>query len=247
MSVLLEVCVDRADGLAAAIGGGADRVELCAALSVGGLTPSRGMMAIAAASGLPVYAMIRPHAGDFVFDGAAIDVMMADIDAARDCGLAGVVLGASLADGRLDVDLLSALAERAGGMGMTLHRAFDLVPDPLEALEQAVALGFERVLTSGLQASAVEGAGTIGQLVEQARGRISIMPGGGVTVENVTDLVRRTGVREVHGSCRGAESLRSDAAVRFGFALPADRATSSDVVREMKCRLALATTPEPGT
>jgi copper homeostasis protein len=240
MSILLEVCVDRAEGLAAAIEGGADRVELCSALDVGGLTPSRGMMAQAAEADIPVYAMIRPHAGSFVFDRAAREIMLADIDAARECGLAGVVLGASLPDGRLDVDLLSALADRARGMGTTLHRAFDLVPDPLAALEQAIELGFERILTSGLKTSAFDGAAAIATLVQHSGGRISIMAGSGIGPSNIVELLRSTGVREVHGSCRGAAVEADPVTARFGFAPPWSAHTSAEVVKEMRMRISSA-------
>jgi copper homeostasis protein len=234
MSVLLEVCVDSAEGLAAAIAGGADRIELCSALDVGGLTPSKGLMALAAKAPLPVYAMIRPRAGDFVFDAASREVMLGDIDAARQAGLAGVVLGASLADGRLDVDLLRVLTERAEGLGQTLHRAFDLVPDAGEALEQAITLGFERILTSGLAVKAPDGVAVLRLLVDQADGRISIMAGSGITPANVADIVVAAGLRDVHASCRRPVISADEALVRFGFAAGQGYLTSEDVVAEMR-------------
>ncbi len=127
--ITLEVCVDDAAGLDAAIAGGADRIELCSALTLGGLTPSAGLMAIAAGAAVPVYAMIRPRGGDFVFSSRELDQMRAEIDAVRSAGLAGVVLGASRPDGMLDGSMLQALAEHAKGLGLSLHRAFDCVPD----------------------------------------------------------------------------------------------------------------------
>ncbi len=233
MSVLLEVCVDSAEGLEAAIDGGAQRIELCSALDLGGLTPSKGLMALAAKAPVPVYAMIRPRAGDFVFDAASRDVMLADIDAARESGLAGVVLGASLPDGRLDFDLLAVLAKRADGMGWTLHRAFDLAPDPSSALEQAVELGFERILTSGQAAKATDGKAVLRRLVAQAEGRISIMAGSGITPVNVADVVIETGVREVHASCRHLVGCADEALVRFGFAARQEYRTDADIVHAM--------------
>lgn len=233
MSALLEVCVDSAEGLHAAIAGGAQRIELCSALDVGGLTPSKGLMALAAGAPVPVYAMIRPRAGDFVFDAASQDVMLADIDAARESGLAGVVLGASLADGRLDFDLLAVLAKRADGMGRTLHRAFDLVPDPRQALEQVIELGFERILTSGQAVRAPDGKAMLRRLVEEARSHISIMAGSGVTPENVADIVVETGVREVHASCRLPVTSAEDTLLRFGFAAEREFRTDARVVRQM--------------
>ena len=145
---LLEICVDTAAGLDAAIKGGADRIELCSALEVGGLTPTPGLIAYARTSPIPVYAMVRPRPGDFVFDVSDAATMLDDIRAVADAGLAGVVLGASLPDGQLDCATLQTLCAAAQGLGTTLHRAFDLVPDFDAALEMAVNLRFERVLTS---------------------------------------------------------------------------------------------------
>ena len=155
--VLVEVCLDSAEGLAEAVAGGADRIELCAALAVGGLTPSAGLMQAAARCPVPVLAMIRPRAGDFVFSPAEVAIMLADIAAARAAGLAGVVLGASLPGGRLDRAILARLTDAASGLDLTLHRAFDLVPDIAPAIELAADLGFRRILTSGQAATAAEG------------------------------------------------------------------------------------------
>jgi len=231
---LLEVCVDTPAGLAAAIASGADRIELCAALSLSGLTPSPGLMALAARQPRPVYAMIRPRAGDFVCAALDLDTMRGDIDAARAFGLAGVVLGASRPSGELDEDVLARLIEHATGLGLTLHRAFDLVPDFEAALESAVTLGFERVLTSGGERTAILGAERIKGLVAQARGRIAIMAGAGLNAGNVVELVRRTGVREVHASCGGPAPSDGTARARaLGF-IPADlRDTQAEAVVAM--------------
>ncbi|MDG3442222.1 copper homeostasis protein CutC [Nitrospirillum amazonense] len=228
--VRLEVCVDSPAGVAAAIKGGANRLELCAALVVGGLTPSRGLMALAAASGRPAYAMIRPRPGDFVYGPADLDVMGDDIDTVRALGLPGVVLGASLPSGELDAAALSILVDRAGGLGMTLHRAIDLTPDPIEALDIAIELGFERVLTSGGARTAVEGAETIAELVDHAQGRISIMAGSGVTPDNAVDLIRQTGVAEVHASCGMAPAVVDQHLLHFGFVQPGARETDAATV-----------------
>lgn len=237
LSILLEVCVDSAEGLAAAIRGGADRIELCACLAVGGLTPSPGLMALAAKAPIPVYAIIRPRAGNFVYDADNQSAMLTDIDAVRAAGLAGVVLGASMPDGRLDMPLLKQLRDRARGLGFTLHRAFDLVPDPAEALEQAVELGAERVLTSGLQKNAIDGLDRLQHLVVQAGGRISIMPGSGIKPSNVEQVLRQTGAREVHSSCRMPVTKPDARAVAFGFQAEADAETSADTVRQMRAIL----------
>lgn len=260
MGLRLEVCVETLAGLDAAVAGGADRIELCAALALGGLTPSVGMMRAAAQCGVPVLAMIRPRTGDFVWSGAEVRVMEAEIATAREAGLAGVVLGASLPDGRLDLPVLRRLvaaARAAGGdrfpagnrvgaftgsdpefstipapLDLTLHRCFDLVPDQGEALEQAVALGFRRVLTSGGAATAAGAADRIGTLVAQASGRIVIMPGAGVTAETAPVLLAQ-GVRELHGSCAEDFALGGKV-VAMGFAPAVERRTSAERVRALR-------------
>ncbi|MBS1095677.1 copper homeostasis protein CutC [Gluconobacter wancherniae] len=202
----LEVCVGSPESLLAACKGGADRIELCAALELGGLTPSPGLIAAASALPCPAYAMIRPRGGDFVFSETEEQVMRADIAACASARFCGVVLGASLPDGRLDAVMLGRLLDYANSCGIrhtTLHRAFDLVPDPYEALETAISLGFERILTSGGHQKANDGLIVLQQLVTQASGRISIMAGSGVTPFNAAKIVGCTGVTDVHASCRG--------------------------------------------
>lgn len=238
--VLLEVCVDTPAGLAAAIAGGADRVELCAALTLQGLTPAPGLMSLAACSPVPVYPMIRPRNGDFCYDARDLDAMKRDIDAVRAYGLAGVSIGASRPDGELDLEVLAALVEHAKGLGLTLHRAFDLVADQSAALEIAIEMGFERVLTSGGAISALAGAERIAALVAQASGRIGILAGAGVRVSNVAKLIQSTGVGEVHGSFGGAR-LGADPASKLGamgFVPPTlqdtDEATVAEVARILR-------------
>jgi copper homeostasis protein len=231
----LEVCVDSPAGLAAAVAGGADRIELCAALDLGGLTPAPGLMAKAAASGCETLAMIRPRAGDFVYEPRDLDTMRRDIDAVRAAGLTGVVLGASRPDGALDAAALETLVAHAAGLEVVLHRAFDVTPDLSEALEAAIALGFARILTSGGRPTAVEGAEAIASLVAQAGGRIAIMAGAGLTPANVADIIRRTGVREVHASCRAPTLAPATGAVaELGFAAAGRRDTSRPVVEAMR-------------
>lgn len=201
--ILLEVCVDTPAGLAAAIAGGADRIELCAALGLQGLTPAPGLMALAAEAPIPIYPMIRPRNGDFCFGARDLDVMRRDIDAVRAYGLAGVAIGANRPDGELDVEALEMLAKHCDGLGMTLHRSFDFVADQAASLEIAVELGFERILTSGGALTAQAGAEQLAALVQQAGDRIAILAGSGVRPGNLAELVRKTGVREVHGSFAG--------------------------------------------
>ena len=234
MSLVLEVCVDSPEGLRAAIAGGADRIELCACLAVGGLTPSAGLISLAQLSPVPVYAIIRPRAGNFVYGADDEAALLADIAAVRQAGLAGVVIGANHLDGRLDLELLKRMKDRAQGLGTTLHRAFDLVPDPHQALEDAIALGVERVLTSGQTPKAMDGLGLLHDLVAQARGRVSIMPGSGVNPENLGEVLRTTGATEVHSSCRALRSQSDERAIAFGFQAPQDSETSAKIVRQMR-------------
>jgi copper homeostasis protein len=234
---MLEVCVDTLAGAEAALRGGASRVELCSSLSEGGLTPSAGLMRAAARLPLPCYAMIRPRSGLFAFSGAEAEIMLADVAAARAAGLAGVVLGAQGSDGALETDLLKELIAAAGGMGASLHRVIDVVPDPLAALEAAMALGFERVLTSGSEPFAPDGVGLIADMVKQAGERLSVMPGSGLTAENVRAVMDATGVREVHAACR----MRVPGDPAFSdFDPPGGRfETSEAAVREMVAAIGL--------
>ena len=233
----LEVCVADPQSLAAAVAGGADRIELCSALELGGLTPTPGMMALAAATPVPAYAMVRPRSGDFVFDAADIDAMLCDIDAIRAAGLAGVVLGASLRNDALDTGLLERLLRHAEGLGSTLHRAIDLVPDIAEGTEAAVSLGFERILTSGGAAAALDGTAGLLSAHATARGRIAIMAGSGLTPDNVRTLLDAVPVDEVHSSCARTSPTTSRAAIRLGFAASARRSTDPEVVAEFRRRL----------
>lgn len=234
----LEVCVDSPTGLLAAIDGGADRLELCSALALGGLTPSRALMTLAARQPVPALAMIRPRAGDFVWSPPEIDHMLAEIADACAAGLAGLVLGASLPDGRLDgATLRRLLAAVPRGMDKVLHRAIDLAPDPAEAVEEAIALGFDRILTSGGAPRAIDGLPRLRAMADQARGRIEIMPGAGITPETLGHLAALGPLTSVHASCATALP-QAPRAVALGFTPPARRETDADTVRRM--RLALA-------
>ncbi|MFG6081897.1 copper homeostasis protein CutC [Paracoccus litorisediminis] len=197
---LLEVCVDDPAGLAAAIAGGADRIELCAALAVSGLTPAPGLIAQAAESPIPVCAMIRPRPGGFIYSPEELDAAFHDIKAVKAAGLAGIVTGATLPDGRLDLDTLARLRDAADGLELVIHRAFDLGPDLEESLEQAIELGVCRILTAGGTRAAPEGIETLSRLAAQAGDRITILAGGGVLPENAGRLLA-AGVHELHASC----------------------------------------------
>ena len=196
----LEVCVDNSRDLALAVGAGVDRIELCRDLSVGGLTPTDDLIAVARAAPIPVYAMIRPRAGDFCFSRADLDLMADDITKVRAAGLAGVVLGVATATGALDTAALGALAERAHGLGRTLHRVVDTLADPAASLAPAMALGFERILTSGGKDTACEGAATLARMCALAGENLEIMAGGGVRADQIDPLLQ-IGCRSFHASC----------------------------------------------
>jgi copper homeostasis protein len=237
MRACLEVCVDSIAGLDIAVASGADRIELCSALNLAGLTPSCGLMAMAAAKDFPCYVLIRPRAGDFCYNRREIDVMRYDIDGVRSMRLTGIVIGASLSDGNLDEETLHQLLEHAAGLPAVLHRAFDLVPDFQMALETAIRLGFKRVLTSGGAPDALSGSGVIRKLVEQAGDRIEVMAGAGLSPGNVTQLVRGTRVPAVHSSCsspvHNSDSAIAARAVALGFTPALQRTTDAKVVTAM--------------
>ncbi len=236
MAILLEVCVDDPAGLAAAVAGGADRIELCAALGLGGLTPSVGFMRVAAGCGLPCMAMIRPRAGDFVFDEAEVAVMCDDIAAARATGLAGVVIGASLPDGRLDEPILARLLAVAAGLDVTLHRAVDLCPDPLAAVDIAMRLGIRRILSSGGATTAVAGAQVLAAMMDRAGSACTIMPGAGITPATLPHLMHLP-LREVHASC-GALVPTGTRAQAMGFQMDGARRTDRAQVAALRAALA---------
>ncbi len=200
---LLEIAANSVASALAAQDGGADRVELCASLGEGGLTPSYATIAIARERLLiPLYVLIRPRAGDFLYDDLELETMRRDIEACTRLGCDGVVIGALDGDGNVALGACRDLIYAARGLGVTFHRAFDLTRDPALALEDLVALGCERVLTSGQRASAAEGAVLIRTLVGHAGKRIVVMPGAGVDATNVVALRNATGATEFHASAK---------------------------------------------
>jgi len=208
---VLEVAANSVASALAAQAGGAARVELCSALELGGLTPSHAAIALAQERlGIPVHVLIRPRAGDFVFDDLECEEMQRDIEVCKSLGCAGVVLGVLAADGGVDVPRCRALMDAAQGMSVTFHRAFDFTHDPGRALEAIIALGCDRLLTSGQQAGALAGAPLIRKLIEQARDRITIMPGGGITPQNIVATATTTGAREFHASAKRRITTRMD-------------------------------------
>lgn len=202
-AMIIEICVDCQDSVAACAEGGADRIELCAGLVEGGTTPSAGFLAAARRtfSGR-IMMMIRPRAGDFVHTEEEAEIMRDDIRFARDGGADGVVFGCLTPSGEIDQRLTASLLETARGMDATFHRAFDVSRDPAVSLETLIALGVPRVLTSGGCPSVPEGVGPLAALVRQAAGRLTILPGGGIQADRVAEIAAATGVTECHLSAR---------------------------------------------
>jgi copper homeostasis protein len=197
--VIYEICVDSVAGVRAAKAAGAHRVELCADLLEGGVTPSRGIIRQArTVAGIRLHVIIRPRGGDFLFDDDEFAAMLADVETAKGEGADGVVIGILLADGTVDVERTRALIAASRPLAVTFHRAFDMTPDPIAALETLIALGVDRVLTSGQEATVLEGLLLIAKMIEQAGDRIIIMPGGGLTARNVGRIVATAKPKEIH-------------------------------------------------
>lgn len=244
--VLLETIVSSLDDARAAAAGGANRFELCSALALGGLTPSLGtLLEIKAAVDVPVMFMVRPREGGMAYTPAEIAVMERDAALALEAGANGLVFGFLTPEGDVDVAECRAFLRHcsriAAGRQWVFHRAFDVVRDPETALEQLIELGFTRVLTSGRATHAVDGLDEIRRMVEQADGRIEVLPGGAIRADNVAEVVRRTGVDQVHLSItvpRADPSASANPAVRFGVDPPPTelqyRTASEAGVREVR-------------
>jgi copper homeostasis protein len=226
MPVLVEACVDSVISALAAERGGAGRLELCDNLFDGGTTPSAGLIsAVKIAVRIPVFVIIRPRGGGFVYTDEEVGVMRLDVEAARMLGADGVVIGALTRDARVDVERVKMLIGGAAELSVTFHRAFDFARDLNEAIETLMEVGVSRVLTSGGAPSALEGVEKIGALSRRGAGSIEVMAGGGVREENVQEIVHRSGVREVH--VRGTRLVTTAmspgrADIRLRKALPAD-------------------------
>lgn len=201
--ILLEICTYSLEYAIAAQAAGADRVEFCASPPEGGTTPSAGAIELARKHlKIALNVLIRPRGGDSLYTAHEFDSMKEDIRLCKRLGVDGVVVGVLLPDGHVDRERSGELVDLARPMSVTFHRAFDMAADPFAALEDAIAIGCDRVLTSGQARSAMEGADLIGQLVQRAGDRIIVMPGAGVTDANLAELAARTNAREFHSSSR---------------------------------------------
>jgi len=224
MKVLLEICIDSVESALAAKAGGADRLEVCSCLAAGGTTPSMGLVKQCVDRvQLPVMMMIRPHDGGFVYQDDDLETMLTDIEVAQTLGVQGVVFGALTEDRQIHLEHCQRLIEAATSLETTFHRAFDVVVDPIESLDQLVTLGFHRLLTSGQAATAEAGSALIRQLCEHAQQRVEILAGAGINSQNAQQIVAGTGVREVHASA----SLPGQGQSANGVAFGVDRRTTS--------------------
>ena len=237
--MIYEICVDSVAGVRAAKKAGAHRVELCANLLEGGTTPSRGTIKRArSVAGIKLHVIIRPRGGDFLYDEDEFAAMVADIETARAEGADGVVIGLLTAEGEVDVPRTRELIAKARPLSVTFHRAFDMTRDPFKALTTLIELGVDRILTSGQEASVLEGLPLIAELIRRSGDRIIIMPGGGITPRNAERIIAGAGPKEMHFAAlepeAGGMHFRRDH-VFMGGELRApeyDRlVTSGDVIR----------------
>ncbi|WP_426879606.1 copper homeostasis protein CutC [Glaesserella parasuis] len=207
----VEICVDNLESVITANQFPIDRIELCSALAVGGLTPNLGFIQqVQQISTIPLALMIRPRAGDFLYSEDEIQIMLNDIATAKQLGIQAVVFGALSANGEIDLATTELLVKASQGMEITFHRAFDFCKDPITALEQLIDLGCHRILTSGQAATAFDGIPVIQQLVKQANGRIQVMAGCGVNADNVKQIIEQTKVPEIHFSAKGQRQSLMD-------------------------------------
>jgi len=201
--IRLEICANSLTSALAAQNGGAYRVELCDNLKEGGTTPSFGQIVSARKYlNIKLYPIIRPRGGDFLYSDLEFEIMKMDIEQCRNLGCDGVVFGILKKDGQIDCERCLELKGIAGNMGTTFHRAFDRCKDPFQALEAIIEMGFERILTSGMENTAIKGASLISKLVVQAKDRIIIMPGAGIRTDNLKQLIQVTGASEFHTSAK---------------------------------------------
>jgi copper homeostasis protein len=234
---LLEICVEDLDGIEAAATGGADRLELCNGLALGGLSPSPSFAARALESGLAVHAMVRPRPGDFVYSAEELALMIAEIRMLAATGVHGIVVGATRVDGSPDGDSLGRLRDAAADIQIVLHRAIDLAPDPVQAIELACSLGYDHVLSSGGASTAAEGAATLTQMVAAAAGRLSIIAGSGITANDVAGLVQATRVPAVHASASTGKKWADSRVFDFGFGPSLRRSTDPAKVAGLRAAL----------
>jgi copper homeostasis protein len=238
--IIFELCAETIEACLVASEGGARRIELCSGLSEGGLTPSHGLIRAAVErSSLPIHVLVRPRGGDFVYSAVEVDVMREDILHINQLGAAGVVLGMLHPDGTIDIEGTRELVELARPMKVTFHRAFDATHSLLQALEDVIASGADRVLTSGGQRDVVAGSTSLAKLIIQAGNRIEVAVGGGLRLQNAASLAHLTGAVHFHGSLRRRVTTPGPAPGAIGETIAAGACyvVDADMVRNMIHRL----------
>lgn len=204
----MEICIDSPESARNAIEGGAARLEACSALSEGGLTPTVGLIKqIRSYSNIPIFAMLRVRKGGFAYSREEMDTMLHDLQALKEQNVNGFVFGALTQNGEIASDLCQEILLAANPLPVTFHRAFDEVIDPISSLELLIQLGFQRILTSGQKDTAEEGLDMIMELVQKARNRIIIIPGSGITKENILKIKLRSGAKEFHASAKRKKNM----------------------------------------
>ena len=241
MKYLIETATTDFASTEAAVKGGADRIELCSALSEGGLTPSFGLVRLCREKfSLPIFPIVRPRSGDFLYNNDEYDIVIKEIALCKELGCDGIVIGFLKKDGSIDKKRTAQIVELAYPMEVTFHRAFDRCLEPLQAMEEIVETGCQRILTSGQKPTAMEGVELIKELIEKADNRIIIMPGSGVKKENIKSLVVHTGAVEFHSALRN--TIKSKMEFRHpSFASPGSYehpGILEEEVRELKKELA---------
>ena len=226
-NILLEICAANFASAQAASLAGADRIELCSALAVGGLTPSHALLeAVQHAFAIPVHVLVRPREGDFLYSDAEFQIMQAEILKIKQMGFAGVVFGILNPDATIDEKRCATLVALAKPMQITFHRAFDFVTQANVALEKLIELGFDYVLSSGLKTTAVLGLTQLTALVAQANNRIQIIPAAGINESNIASIIQTTKANIIH--CSLSEEVPSKMQVDNGSNLIFDNAESSE-------------------
>lgn len=220
--ILLEICCGSADDVLAAKAAGADRVELNSSMFLGGITPSIGEVKVARQTGLPIMAMVRPRSGGFCYTDAEFQTMLYDVDALLEAGADGIVFGILTPDGHVDLERCKIMRDRIGNHTAVFHRAFDVVPDWRASMDQLVDLGIDRILTSGQCPSVRDGSKTVAEMIAYAGDRLEILPGAGITLQNVQDVIGETGTKQIHialNQVRQDPSTNQNQSIFFGGAL----------------------------
>jgi len=240
MKYQLEICANSITSAINAEEGGADRIELCDNLWEGGTTPSLGTLEVVKSNiRIPVFVLVRPRGGDFVYTDLEFEVMKQDIVLSKKKKADGIVSGVLLPDGRVDIERTKELVKLSCPLPFTFHRAFDLTPDPMGALEDVIHTEAKRILTSGQQTSALEGVELLSELISKSEGRISILAGGGITIKNIDDLIN-LGVTEFHLSAKSASpglaNYSNKVPMNSSGDIPEDKLIISDVAKIKEIR-----------